>query len=164
MNGNPSLPQNFFWLDGAVAGSGHPGWAPAVLHETLAALKQEGIGLIVSLAPLDGRVVADAGFGHHALDVPDMGVPDARALAVAIDRVQSALARGEKILAHCGAGYGRTGTFLACLLVTRGVAPEDAMRIVREKRPGAIETRSQEEFVRAWSARANAAAEKKKQR
>lgn len=162
MNGNVSLPQNFFWLDGAVAGSGHPGWAPAVLRDTLSAVKQEGIGLIVSLASLDGRAVADAGIDHHALDTPDMDVPDARALSAAIDRVQEALACGKKILVHCGAGYGRTGTFLACLLVTRGAAPEDAIRMVREKRPGAIETRAQEEFVRAWSARKPAAVKKKR--
>ena len=162
MNEKRSLPPNFFWLDGAVAGSGHPGWAPVVLRETLAALKQEGIGMIVSLAPLDEKAVADAGIGHHALDVPDMGVPDASALGAAIDRVREALARGEKILVHCGAGYGRTGTFLACLLVGRGVAPEDAIRMVREKRPGAIETRAQEEFVRAWSARKPAAVKKKR--
>jgi atypical dual specificity phosphatase len=147
------LPPNFFWLSPAVAGSGHPGWSAAALRGALAAVKQEGIRLVVSLAPLDAAAVAHAGLAHAALEVPDMGVPDAGALGAAIDLARSTLARGEKILVHCGAGYGRTGTFLACLLVTDGVDPEEAMRRVREKRPGSIETRGQEAFVRAWGLR-----------
>ena len=162
MNEKRDLSPNFFWLDDAVAGSAHPGWSGAALRATLSAVKQEGVGLIVSLAPLDGKAVAEAGIDHHALDVPDMGVPDAYALGAAIERVREVAARGRKVLVHCAAGYGRTGTFLACLLVEGGSAPEDAIRTVRSKRPGAIETRAQEEFVRTWSARKRAAPPRKR--
>ncbi len=153
VNGNQDLPPNFFWLAPNVAGSGHPGWSPEALRRTLAALKREGIGLVVSLAPIDGALVGEAGLAHHALDVPDMGVPNVKALGAAIDMARTTLARGDRILVHCGAGYGRTGTFLACLLVADGMEPDEAMRLVRTKRPGSIETRAQEEFIRAWGTR-----------
>jgi atypical dual specificity phosphatase len=35
----------------------------------------------------------------------------------------------------CGAGMGRTGTILACYLVSLGIPAEDAIRQLIEKRP-----------------------------
>ena len=48
---------------------------------------------------------------------------------------------------HCRGGIGRTGTIAARLLVEFGVAPEEAIRMVRRARPGTIETPAQEEYV-----------------
>ena len=52
----------------------------------------------------------------------------------------------------CRGGLGRTGTAVACLLVDGGVAPAEAIARVRAARPGTVERRVQEEFVRDWSA------------
>ena len=148
------LPLNFYWVKEGLAGSGHPGWRADVVDETLAAIQQEGIHLIVSLAPLDGAAVSRAGLAHVALDCPDMGVPDASEMGAAVDMARRCLHEGKKVLVHCGAGYGRTGTFLACLLVSDGMAPGEAMDVVRRRRPGSIETHGQEAFVHAWGRRA----------
>jgi ADP-ribosylglycohydrolase len=49
-------------------------------------------------------------------------------------------------------GLGRTGTIAARLLVEFGVDPEKAIREIRMARPGSIETREQEEYVRKQKA------------
>ncbi len=52
------------------------------------------------------------------------------------------------ILVHCTAGFGRTGTILASLLVILDqISPTDAINKVREVNPLAIETKEQEEFI-----------------
>jgi atypical dual specificity phosphatase len=42
---------------------------------------------------------------------------------------------------------GRTGTFLACYLVSKGYSASNAIEKVRIKRPGSIETIEQQEVV-----------------
>ena len=54
---------------------------------------------------------------------------------------------GKKIVVHCGAGIGRTGTMLACYLVSKGYTAEESIAEVRWKRPGSIETNEQVEIV-----------------
>ncbi len=59
------------------------------------------------------------------------------------------LAEGARVLIHCRAGLGRTGTVAARLLVEHGLDPEAAILRVRQSRPAAIETAGQEAYVRA---------------
>ncbi len=54
-------------------------------------------------------------------------------------------------------GLGRAGTVAARLLVELGAHPGDAMRRVRDVRPGAIETEEQEDHVRHCEQRATSA-------
>ena len=89
--------------------------------------------------------------------VPDLDVPrDPAAFRVTLDDVLARIRGGERVVVACRGGLGRTGTAVACLLVDGGVPPDDAIARVRAARPGTVERRIQEDFVRSWSGRAAA--------
>ena len=58
------------------------------------------------------------------------------------------LDQGEAVVLHCKGGLGRTGLVACRLLIERGLAPERALADVRAARPGAVETRAQEGYLR----------------
>ena len=66
-----------------------------------------------------------------------------------VDELLIGLRGGDRVLLHCAAGLGRTGTLAARLLIASGSAPADAIATVRQTRPGAIESDAQEAFLLA---------------
>lgn len=94
----------------------------------------------------------NAGLICHHLPISDMHAPDAGfedKWQAFLDDALARLANGELILMHCRAGIGRAGTMAATLLTQVGVAPREAIASVRHARPGALETRDQEDWVLA---------------
>jgi protein-tyrosine phosphatase len=88
------------------------------------------------------------GIKHINFSWPDMTIPT---LHQALQIVQISIAeiyRGGKIAVHCHAGYGRTGMIIACILIAKeGMAAEDVISYVRDRRPGSIQTSGQVGFV-----------------
>ncbi len=120
--------------DGRVGG--RPG--PMKIPWNLAALKGEGWGVIVSfecelLQPEDVKEIRALGLEHHLMCVVDFGPPTMDQLFAFNELVDAKLKEGKKVLTHCYAGRGRTGTFLASRLVWRGESVEDAVKDVRAK-------------------------------
>lgn len=102
------------------------------------------------------QVVRDHGLAWAHVPIPDFEPPNEASMTAwskHMPGVLSSLARQEKVVVHCAAGLGRTGTVAAMLLVLQGLAGEEAIARVRTARPGTIETRAQEDFVRQFSAR-----------
>ncbi len=62
--------------------------------------------------------------------------------------LRQSLRSGNNILVHCKGGLGRAGMIAARLLVELGMEPKEAIRLVRHKRQGAIETPAQLALVR----------------
>jgi len=132
-------------LEGRVAASG------MIYPEDVEALAQSGIRAVISLTERNPFAAGTPeGITHLHLPVPDMTSPTKSQLMRAAWFIRKRLDEDKPVLVHCLAGYGRTGTVLACYLVSEGWDAEDAMREVRSVRPGSIETLGQEATVRAF--------------
>lgn len=82
----------------------------------------------------------------------NVSIPDERFeenWSAAGEELRSILRNGSDVLVHCRGGLGRAGTIAARLLIELGMPPKTAIERVRAVRPGAIETRAQEEYVLA---------------
>ena len=92
-----------------------------------------------------------AGIQHFILPIVDGAVPSGtweRAWAKTGPQLRDLLALGGRIRIHCRGGLGRTGMVAARILIELGEEPATAMARVRKARPGAIENRGQEKYVR----------------
>lgn len=131
---------------GAEAASAIAEWgADAVLGLTQPA-ELAGLG-----SPDLAARLAAAGLRWCNAPIGDFEAPDesfSRSWPERCDRLLQRLRAGQKILVHCRAGRGRSGTIAAALLIAGGLEPEDAMRTIRRARPGAIETAEQEAWLR----------------
>lgn len=97
-----------------------------------------------------GEEVLRRGMLWFHLPIVDVSTPDEefeRRWDVAGDELRTLLRHGCDVLVHCRGGLGRAGTIGARLLIELGLEPAAAMRQVRTVRPGAIETRDQEDYV-----------------
>ena len=106
---------------------------------------------------------AQARFGErfHLLDVIDYEVPpDDAAFEAAVADAERALVSGDKVYCHCGAGCGRAGVFVACVLVRRGVPPLAAVEAFRSIRGCGPETGDQVAFVVRFAERLASAAQR----
>ena len=67
--------------------------------------------------------------------VPDLHAPDLETAVALVELLRSRLDRGEVLLVHCGAGFGRAGTIAAALLLRLGVPLDEAVTTVARHPP-----------------------------
>ena len=97
--------------------------------------------------------LADAGIDLVRYPIPDFGVPeDPDAFGLIADDVMTRVRGGQRVVVACRGGFGRTGAVVGSMLRSAGLAPDDAVAMVRAVRPGTIELDSQAAFVETWSA------------
>ena len=98
------------------------------------------------------RKLEEKGFTYKHLPIRDMHVPTLERALEAVRWMDSQINAGRRVLVHCNAGLGRTGTIVACYLVYKiDMVPRKAIEYVREKRPGSLETYWQVAFVLEFS-------------
>jgi atypical dual specificity phosphatase len=73
--------------------------------------------------------------------------PTLQQVQEAVAMISFCLDRHLPVVVHCLAGLGRTGTILACYLVSMEMPANNAIIVIREWRPGSIETSEQEAVV-----------------
>lgn len=117
-------------------------------------LREAGVTLLVSVVPElpDLDEVERADMRHLHLPVDYMSAPSRQQIRKFVSAVEAELRRGGKVAVHCIGGFGRTGTVIACYLVSQGTDPREAISLVRRQRPGSIESEEQVEAVFAWAA------------
>jgi len=135
---------NVSWvIDGKVGGMARP------TRHGLEWLRDQGVTAVVSLTERAPESIDDL----EILRVPirDMTPPSLDQLHSMVRFMQGIVRGGGKVVAHCEAGMGRTGTVLAAYLVGEGWTWLDAIGRVRELRPGSIETREQEKVIQQYA-------------
>ena len=111
-------------------------------EEVRVAISDKKIGRVVCLAPRDeirkkspdyyAALVRGVPWTRVEFPITDYGVPDDRmAFLILAQDTASALRGGERILIHCGAGIGRTGTLAVAVLLNLDYALLDAGKIVK---------------------------------
>jgi atypical dual specificity phosphatase len=112
--------------------------------------EEEGIDLSINLteSPWPENWQELSGIRCLHFPVVDMSVPSLDDAGRIIEEIDN---HDGPVMLHCAAGIGRTGTMIGLYLVHRGMDPEEAIRTVRRKRPGSIQTSSQERFIMRWT-------------
>ncbi len=147
-----------WWIDEPlVLGSSNP------TKGQLKELYREGFRSIISL--LDEREqspnydigeVGALGFKRYSIPLEDFSVPMLDDFKTFLEAVHRALEEG-KVLVHCQAGLGRTGTMAAAYWIGKGLSVNEAIKKIRRSNPGVVETEEQEDslyeleaFISSW--------------
>jgi protein-tyrosine phosphatase len=132
-------------------------------ERTVAAIQMRGITEVICLVALEeiefkspdyARALRDGNTPWRQVMFPivDYGVPaDRQDYLKLVLWVAQSLRAGSAILAHCGAGIGRTGTLAACVLVVLGVPLAEALETVHAA--GSYAERPEQLDLVEWVAR-----------
>ena len=142
----------FSWIvPGELAAMPVPG-RNRPLDQDAAFLEQEGIRVLVSLTeePPDANTLAAHSIEQAHLPIQDYAPPTLDQMTEFVALVEEEALTGRPVGVHCTAGLGRSGTMAAAYLVSSGASADDAITIIRELRPGSIETTEQEDAIRSF--------------
>jgi len=126
-------------------------------------LRKQGITAVVSLLPEEeakalgvakaAQTCDKLGLIYLSYPVKDFGLPQKASFAHLVQKVNVLLGTGDHVAVHCKAGIGRSGMLAACVLVSTGETPEQALKIVSDARGQAVpDTREQGDFVADFAA------------
>lgn len=91
------------------------------------------------------------GIAYYEFPWPDMTAPEQDVVLRSVQVMDYHIRNKGKVLVHCHAGLGRTGLMIACYYVYSQHMPSaEAIKLVRECRPGAIQTERQFKFICAF--------------
>ncbi len=136
---------NFSFIDEHVAGSAY-----IYDEEEVLWLYAKGIRVVISLVPLSDPVrerMRELGIENYLFEVEEFAAPPIEIMDKIVELIWSKIREGKRVLVHCLAGCGRTGTVLAAYLVSKGMTPDEAIEQLRSIRPCSIESQQQHDVV-----------------
>ena len=138
---------NFGWLlEGSLAGAQGP-----TNRRDLIFLKLHDIAAVIRM---EERTISAEALELADLyePVPDFTPPRLDQIERMVRFIDEQIETWEHpVVVTCQAGLGRTGTVLACYMVYVGYTSENAIKLVREVRPGSIQTREQEDAINLFA-------------
>jgi atypical dual specificity phosphatase len=142
-------PTNFSWVikDG-LAGSGMP-----MTYSQFIWLIRHGIEAIVTIreVPLPSTWFTNKTIDYFHLKVEDYGAPSLIDIDATVNYVKEHINDGKPVMVHCAAGKGRTGTILAAYFLKNfNLTAEQAIKKVRELRPGSVQSLPQEKAIEMY--------------
>ncbi len=104
------------------------------------AIRDSGITAVIDLDGDVDRGVPTAANQMLYVYFPifDDDLPDLQKLHAVARLAASLVQKGERVLSHCGLGLNRSALVAGLTLTYLGMSGEDAVRLLREKRPGAL--------------------------
>lgn len=142
---------NFCWLiPDSLAGCRGPR-----SESELRLLRSLGVNALVRLASVKEAAVSHSqveamGMSDCHEPVADYSAPEIDQVRRAVAFVKHAIDAGQTVAVSCGAGYGRTSTLLACVLISRGKSADEALSDIKTICSRAPEREAQVELVRAF--------------
>jgi protein-tyrosine phosphatase len=142
-----SRPRGGDWLDEEMAG-----WRRAGIDTLLSLLtpeEEQDLDLKCEAQEAKAR-----GMKFLSLPIPDRQVPNSESeVSVVLDRLDADLSAGKNVVVHCRQGIGRTGLVAACLLITKGLTPDGAIKSVSVARGNPVpETTEQRRWIDHYAA------------
>jgi protein-tyrosine phosphatase len=121
-------PRGGEWLADEVAG-----WARAEVNTIVSLLESEEAS---ELGLAEEQLQAESnGLRFFSFPIPDRGVPSSSGdTAELLQRLTAELESGRSVALHCRQGVGRSGMMGAALLVTAGMTPRNAAKVVSRAR------------------------------
>jgi protein-tyrosine phosphatase len=129
------------------------------LEDEIASWRESGVDTVFSLLTdeeehdlditREGAEAQARGMNFLSFPIPDREVPASEGrFARALEQLERELASGRNVVLHCRQGIGRTGLVAACLLLTKGMAPETAVGQLSAARGVAVpETAEQRSWI-----------------
>jgi len=159
-NRSVRLSRNFSWvIPDKLAGISIP-----KKEEEIDAFEYMNIGLIVSVLEeekLPKKWFKNRNIRNIHYKVKNYHPPSFEEMVEIINQMENTIRDGKGVVVHCGGGKGRAGTVLACFVLKNGLdgdvcnltphkTGKAAIELIRELRPGSIETNRQEDFIKEY--------------
>ena len=137
-------PTNFSWLiNDKLAGCGMP-----TTYDELNWVLNQGVKSIVTMTENSLPETWTQKVEYLHVPTEDLNAPDMDKIDEAVDFIHERINNNQPVMVHCAAGIGRTGTILACYLIKyKQYSAVNAIKKVREERPGSIQSERQEFVV-----------------
>ncbi|HTU48544.1 MAG TPA: dual specificity protein phosphatase family protein [Bryobacteraceae bacterium] len=133
------------------------------LEDEMTSWRAAGVDAVVSL--LTPEEEKDLGLSNEGAEakangvefisfpILDRQVPDSSSeLTRTLDKIDTELTKGKNVLVHCRQGVGRAGLVGACLLLTKGLDAETALRRLSASRGATIpETLEQRRWIDSYA-------------